>query len=78
MKYLLRFKYDHILHIVYDIHRRTHGPKLMSRDRVWLPLCVAMSQHCEEPECSFQTLEGRTLIDYNVALFNVLIYCRLL
>ena len=30
-----------------------------------------MSQNCEE--CSFQTLEGRMLICYYVALFNVLI-----
>ena len=39
----------------------------------WLPLRVAMSQHCVEPRCSFQTLEGRSLIGYYVTLFNVLI-----
>ena len=38
-----------------------------------LPLRVAMSQHCEEPGCPSQTLEGRSLIGYYVALFNVLI-----
>ena len=38
-----------------------------------LPLRVAMSQHCEEPRCSFHTLEGRSLIGHCVALFNVLI-----
>ena len=39
-----------------------------------LPLCVAMSQHCGEPECSFHILEGRLLIGYYMALFNVLTY----
>ena len=38
----------------------------------WLPLCVAMIQHCEELRCSFQQLEGRSLVGYYVALFNVL------
>ena len=32
------------------------------------------SQHCEEPGCSFQTLEGRSLIGYWIASFNVLTY----
>ena len=40
----------------------------------WLPLRVAMSQHCEEPWCSFQTLEGRLLIGYYMTLFDVLTY----
>ena len=32
--------------------------------------CVAMSQHCEEPGCSFQTLERRSLIGYYEALLD--------
>ena len=68
-------------------HRRTHGLQTYIR-RQWLiasvnlgyqfnvhaglPLCVAMSQHCEEPGCSFQTMEGRSLIGYYAALFNAL------
>ena len=71
-------------------HRRTHGPETYVR-KPWLivlvnlgysfnvhaslPLCVAISQHCEEPGCSFQTLEGRSLIGYYMTLFNVLT-CR--
>ena len=39
-----------------------------------LPIHVAISQHCEEPGCSFQKLAGRSLIGYQVALLNVLTY----
>ena len=68
-------------------HRCTHGPQTYV-PRSWLivlvnlgysfnvhvrlPLCVAMSQQCEEPGPYFQTMEGRLLIGYYVALFNVL------
>ena len=70
-------------------HHHTHGPQTYVRGpwlivlenlgysfnvQAWLPLCVAMSQHCEEPWCSFQTLEGRLLIGYHVALFNELTF----
>ena len=34
-------------------------------------LCGYMNRHCEEPECSFHTLEGRSQIGYYAALFNV-------
>ena len=70
-------------------HRRSHSPETYVR-KPWLivmvklgysfnvhaslPLCVVISQHCEEPGCSFQTLEGRSPIGYYVATFNVLTY----
>ena len=38
-----------------------------------MPDCPTACQHFEEHGCSFQTLEGRSLFGYHVALFNVLI-----
>ena len=58
-------------------HRHTHNPQTYVRRlwlivlvnlgysfsvHAWLPLCVAMSEYCEEPGCSFQTLEDRWLV----------------
>ena len=34
------------------------------------PLHGYMNQHCEEPRCSFQMLEGRLPIDNNATLFT--------
>ena len=36
------------------------------------PLCGYMNWLCEEPGCSLQSLEGRPLIGYYAALFNVI------
>ena len=35
------------------------------------PLCGYMNRHCENPGCSFKTLEGRTPIGYYAVLFHV-------
>ena len=35
------------------------------------PLCGSMNRYCEEPGYSFQSLEGRSLINYYAALFDV-------
>ena len=74
---------------IQEMHRHTHSPQTYVQrlwlivlvnlrysfnDHAWLPPCVAMSRHCEEPGCSFQTLERRSLIGYYMALFNALTY----
>ena len=74
---------------LWKCHRRIHGPQTYVRKPwlivsvnlaysfnvyAWLPLRVAMSKDCEEPGCSFQMLEGGSLIGYNVVSFNVLTY----
>ena len=37
-------------------------------------LHMAIWMHCEEPGCSFETLQGRSPIGYCAALFNVVSY----
>ena len=36
-----------------------------------VPLHGYMNRHCEEPWCSYQTLEGRSPIGYHADLFNI-------
>ena len=42
--------------------------------RLLAPLRGFINRHCEEPGCSFQTLEGRSLIGYYSALFKVMTF----
>ena len=39
-----------------------------------LPLCMAINEHCEEPRCSFQTRERKSLIGCYMVKISVLTY----
>ena len=55
---------------IVSVHAGIYGMGIYA---IMLPSSGFSVAHCKEPGCSFQTLEGRLLIGYEVFFFNVII-----